>query len=197
MPDPFHQVVYEKEPRKPMWWLWYVSGAVLMIASVLIPCGGFIGIAAASLSQTGPTLTPPGQLTVPVDAPGRMVIWIGVPDSSLQAVNTNEFDVTVTDPNGAAVTVSPSNLEYKNSTLDAELVGARMFQAATAGNYTLDVKTVLPPGQSVIVTGDTTAKDAALGVGLLLLMGIGALAFFGGLAMLIITGIRHSNYRPQ
>lgn len=197
MPDPFHQIVYEKEPRKPMWWLWYVSGAVLMIASILIPCGGLIGLAATALSISGPTLTPPGQLAVPVDAPGRMVIWIAVPDDSSDAADTDDLSVTVTGPDGAAIPVNPASSEHSNSTLESEWIGARTFQASTAGNYTLDVKTVLPPGHSIVVTGDTTAKDAALGVGVLLLIGLGVLAFFGGLALLIITGIRHSNYRPQ
>lgn len=200
MRNAYHQIEYVTV-SSPRWWAWYLVGGLLVVFSVVLPCGGIIGLGATTIDWSSNILTPPGTLTHTVREPGTQIVWIDQPDDPNQILTPaptvpDGFSAKVTGPDGAPVATQALRGEKTQTASDSERTGALSFNAGSAGAYTIAVDKALPGKLGVAVTPDST-NEAALGLSAILLILVGLAMFVGGVTILIVTIIRHTRWSPS
>jgi hypothetical protein len=198
-PYPYHQIEYVNVSR-PRWWLWYVIGSLMLVAAAIVPCVGSGLLAARALPRGGDEFTPPAKVTYTATERGPHVIWIDRKDDP-KSVHTplptvpSDFQALVTASDGSEIKVGPPQGRASSATFGSRRAAAATFYTPTAGNYSVEIKTALPAGSAIAITQDRMVSEIQLGLAVILIFAIGALLGIGGLVLLIVTGVRHANYR--
>jgi hypothetical protein len=183
------------EYRRPRWWLGYLAGSILVMLGIVIPCGGFMAVGLSIQAPVGSTFKPPGKATVQIAETGEQVIWVDEPDnSSLYAsppVIPDDITFVVTSPNGADVPARRPVEELTCTTMHSTRNGAATFAADFKGAYTVEVKGTFGTSQIIAITPDQSHREAALGLGAIVLILVAILLVGAGITVLVITGVRH------
>ena len=196
MPEQFYYANEDgTEYRRPRWWLGYLAGSILLMLGIIIPCGGFMVVGLSVQAPVGFTFKPPGKATVQIAQTGEQVIWVDEPDSSSLYAPTpiipDDITFVITSPNGADVPARRPVDELTCTTMGSTRNGAATFAADFKGAYTVEVKGTFSTSQTIAITPDQSHREAALGLGAIVLILLALLLVGAGITTLIITGVRH------
>ena len=197
MPEQFYYANEDgTEYRPPRWWLGYLAGSIMLLLGIVIPCGGLMVMGLSIQAPIGFTFKPPGKATVQISETGEQVIWVDEPDGGTVMGNTptipDDITFVVTSPNGSDVPARRPTEELTTTTMHSTRNGAALFAADFKGGYTVEVKGTFGTSQIIAITPDQSHREAAMGLGAIVMILLALLLLGGGLTTLIITGVRHS-----
>jgi len=170
---------------------WYWAAGLLLLAGFMAAAGWIVGAVTGLDDHVDqfPRSSAPGEISAPIDNPDTYYVYFeGVGDITL-----DQLGVTVTDPAGEPVTVSPVDGGVLYDFAD-RAVGRAVgeFQASTTGTYVLTATG--DSGGATIAMGDGLSDDVLppmIGAGLLFLLTTG-----GAITIAVVTGVRRSRPSP-
>jgi hypothetical protein len=170
---------------------WYWAAGLLLVVGFVAAAVWMVGAVFGLNDHVDqfPRTSVPGEISAPIDQPDAYYVYYeGDEDVTLEGLG-----VTVTDPAGDPVTVSPVEGGVLYDFAD-RAVGRAVgeFQASTTGTYGL-VATGDSAGATIAV-GDGLTDDVLpplFGAGLLLLLTTG-----GAITIAVVAGIRRSRIGP-
>jgi len=169
---------------------WYWAAGLLLVAGFVAAAVWVVGAVFGLNDHVDqfPRTSVPGEISAPIEHPDTYYVYCeGDGDVTL-----DELGVTVTDPAGDPVAVSPVEGGVLYDFAD-RAVGRAVgeFQASTTGTF--DLVATGDAGGATIAVGDGLTDDVLpplFGAGLLMLLTTG-----GAMTIAVVTGIRRSRHQ--
>lgn len=174
--------------QRPRIW----SPILMMVLGPVVAVASIVGLLAGAISTiTAPTFDIPGSTTRTLDK-GVYVVFERTGNSSSSgnvsisrnnAVTIGPEDVQVTGLNGARITTREMNSNETVSRNQSTFTGAVEFTVVAPGEYQVNVSA----GNGTALVGASLGDSVGKHLGWLFGVGIGGLAFVGGLIWLIVA----------